>query len=323
MSEQPAEVEWFVDELSYFRGRLWIKGWAFHPTERIIKIVCVLPTGEQHVLTDCGLPSRDVIAEHGAIAENCRFASQLPADSPERSMEIKLVFTLENGQESAASNLSSKRVDSDPVRQLHVEFFRKLVQLPGDRLLEIGSRHVTGPNQRSHVPPWWRYVGLDIIPGPETDVVGDAHELSRHFRRRSFGAVISCSVFEHLAMPWKAVIEINRVLKRGGLVLTISHQSFPLHGWPWDYFRFSARAWRSLFNHSTGFEILKTADAMPAFIVAEQLTPATAYLPDHLAYITSAVLARKTSESRVRWPVPLKEVEDEPPPSYGPPTEQS
>ena len=45
------------------------------------------------------------------------------------------------------------------------------------------------------------YVGFDIARGPNVDVVGDAHELSRHFPADHFDAVFALSVFEHLAMP--------------------------------------------------------------------------------------------------------------------------
>ena len=49
------------------------------------------------------------------------------------------------------------------------------------------------------------------------DVVGDAHTLSRHYPDAAFDAVMAFSVLEHLLMPWKLVIELNRVLKPGGI----------------------------------------------------------------------------------------------------------
>jgi hypothetical protein len=40
-------------------------------------------------------------------------------------------------------------------------------------------------------------------------------------------------------MPWKAVIEIIKVMSPGGLIFTQPHQTWPIHETPWDYWRFS------------------------------------------------------------------------------------
>ena len=69
-----------------------------------------------------------------------------------------------------------------------------------------------------------RYVGVDVHPGPNVDVVGDAHRLSQ-LVDGPFDAVYSISTFEHLAMPWKVVLEINRVLRDGGLLFTATHHT--------------------------------------------------------------------------------------------------
>jgi hypothetical protein len=71
--------------------------------------------------------------------------------------------------------------------------------------------------------------------------------------------VFATSVFEHLMMPWKVVIELNRILEQSGLVMLTSHQTWPLREVPWDYWRFCDQAWHALFNPSTGFEVLQAA----------------------------------------------------------------
>jgi SAM-dependent methyltransferase len=116
-----------------------------------------------------------------------------------------------------------------------------------------GARNSTGVLKRALIPATWEYVGLDVAADDNVDVIGDAHALRRSFKKDSFDAVFALAVFEHLIMPWKAVLEINHILRRGGLFLAVTHQTFPLHEEPWDYFRFSAHSWRALFNQHTGF----------------------------------------------------------------------
>lgn len=46
------------------------------------------------------------------------------------------------------------------------------------RILEIGSREVTGASSARKLFFNAKYVGFDYYPGPNVDVVGDAHKLS-------------------------------------------------------------------------------------------------------------------------------------------------
>ena len=60
-------------------------------------------------------------------------------------------------------------------------------------------------------------------------------------------------------MPWKVAIELNRVMKTGGLVLIHTHQTIGMHDLPWDFWRYSDTSWHGLFNEYTGFEIVETS----------------------------------------------------------------
>jgi ubiquinone/menaquinone biosynthesis C-methylase UbiE len=97
----------------------------------------------------------------------------------------------------------------------------------GMKVLEIGSRWVTG----DYFKPYFSeadYVGFDFYPGKNVDVVGDAHKLSTYFKKdEKFDVIYSSAVFEHLAMPWLAALEISKLLKVGGLY-TLKH-IFLLH----------------------------------------------------------------------------------------------
>ena len=130
-------------------------------------------------------------------------------------------------------------------------------------MLELGARG-TKVDPRLH--GYRRYVGMDVHPGPNVDAVGDAHRLSR-IVEGPFDAVYSISTFEHLAMPWQVVLEINRVLRVGGLVFTATHHTWPPHELPWDYWRYSRGAFEALFNAHTGFELVRVEEGLPGIVV--------------------------------------------------------
>ena len=81
-----------------------------------------------------------------------------------------------------------------------------------------------------------------------------------------FDVVLSASTFEHLKYPHLAAHELMKALKVGGLLYIQTHQSFPLHGYPSDYFRFSQDALAGLFGTSMGFEVVATNYDFPVYL---------------------------------------------------------
>lgn len=123
---------------------------------------------------------------------------------------------------------------------------------PAATVLEIGTkRWVDGVS--THLQgmfpgvPRQAYVMADIQPGDDVDVVADLHALPADWTGR-FDAVVATAVFEHLERPWIAAHEIARILKPGGRCYVSTHQTYPLHGYPADYFRFSRGALSLLFE---------------------------------------------------------------------------
>ena len=225
---------------------------------------------------------------------------------PVRLRDSSLRFVFGDGSFAVATGLVHPKIATDPYHSVTNRFWAECRELgtrnPDARVLEIGARARSGHVRRELVAPM-HYVGLDILPGENTDIVGDAHELSRILEPASFDALFSISTFEHLAMPWKAVLEINRVLKPGGRVLISSHQAFPLHEQPWDFWRFSDMAWHALFNERTGFRVVETALGERASVVADLLHAVTTTLELQPAYIGSLVLAEKIADTELTWPV--------------------
>ena len=49
-----------------------------------------------------------------------------------------------------------------------------------------------------------------------------------------------------------------KLLKVGGIIFIQTHQSFPLHGYKYDYFRFSREAMKSLFSSKMNFKTISS-----------------------------------------------------------------
>lgn len=95
----------------------------------------------------------------------------------------------------------------EPVNVAHSnwpEYLSENFNKPGMRVLEVGSRNVTGANFPDKFDNA-EYVGFDFHSGENVDVVGDAHKLSSYFAPgEQFDLIFSSAVFEHLHMPWVA-----------------------------------------------------------------------------------------------------------------------
>jgi hypothetical protein len=109
-------------------------------------------------------------------------------------------------------------------------------------------------------------------------------------------------------MPWKAVLEINRVMKTGGYVHITTHQTIGLHDQPWDFLRFSKDAWPAFFNAKTGFEIIDSFEEIPQYIIPWLWTRDKKYAEGSVGFEASGVLARKTGPARLAWPVQVGEI---------------
>jgi hypothetical protein len=294
-------LEWRVSEVTFFRERGFVHGEIANAPLPVAHVQLVSEDGELIVST----------APHSVHDGVWAFAAQFAGPDPKTVRDAVLRVVFADGTFTDRPGIIHPVLGKDQYHVLTSGFVSDLrASAPDFRVLEIGSRARSGHVRREMLGDV-DYVGVDIVDGPNTDVVADAHELSRHFEPESFDAVFSFSTFEHLAMPWKVAVEINKVLKVGGKVLVASHQTFPLHDAPWDFWRFSDSAWRSLFNRSTGFDIVATAMGESASIVAHLLHEATRTLETQPAYIGSAVVAVKVGPTDLAWDVPISVISDQ------------
>lgn len=201
----------------------------------------------------------------------------------------------------------------DPYHRVLADFSERCKAINGCRILEIGSREVSGVSRRHLFPDASEYIGFDIHDGPGVDVAGDAHELSSYFGQNRFDAVFSCSVFEHLAFPWKVVMETNRVLRPGGLCYVSTHPTWPPHELPWDFWRFPIAGLKLLFSEPLGFRVLTSAEGIPAKLHSLSQDPPTRGVSGFEMPMGVALIAEKTGDyddSRIKWDIPLSFVTD-------------
>ena len=137
-----------------------------------------------------------------------------------KSVFLSYILRIYGAIVSLPFGLISREKVKPPKNVYHCEWIRylsKKYNFENMKILEIGSRNVTGTNLRKYFNKA-EYIGFDFHEGENVDVVGDAHYLSRYFENKKFDLIFSSSVFEHLMMPWIVAEEISKILKLGGNV---------------------------------------------------------------------------------------------------------
>jgi len=204
-----------------------------------------------------------------------------------------------------------KQGANDPYHIVYDEFLSLGRELTSPSVLEIGSRNVSGITRRDLFPNCKEYVGFDILPGDAVDIVGDVHKLSDYFTSEQFDIVYSISVLEHLLFPWKAVFEINKVMKTGGYLHISTHPVWPEHEMPWDFWRFPKNGFRALFNQYTGFEIVSISEGLPCKAYSLVDDPPTRVLWFRTINQGVSLIARKINNYRddlLKWDINISDV---------------
>lgn len=120
---------------------------------------------------------------------------------------------------------------------------------PEAKVLEVGSRIVNGSLREVLGQTFPNWTGIDIMEGPGVDLLLDSTRISEYFPFASFDAVISTEMLEHCHNWRRAILEMIRVLRPGGLLLlTTRSPGFELHEYPADYWRFTPADMEAIFQ---------------------------------------------------------------------------
>jgi SAM-dependent methyltransferase len=180
---------------------------------------------------------------------------------------------------------------SEEIGMNEEDFFQLLARTENATVVELGTRRSL-PDRPTHHRHWCHpsanFVMSDFEQGLDVDVVCDVHRLSEGFAKGSIDFIICCSVFEHVQRPWIAAREIARVLKPEGIVFVQTHQTFPIHGYPSDYWRYTTDALMTIFEDAA-LETLATTYRFPAQVVSDEV-PGAGRFP---AFLNADIVARK------------------------------
>ncbi len=263
---QQVQVVHHIDQAWCDTGGVYVNGWA-HAGPHPVRCIALTCDGER-VETAEFRPRPDVLAHYpdlppgGAVG----FKVYLPCTA---YVPLVLSVMTDAGTGEMAVRLPSPSDVRVPDSTLAFDGFMLAMKARKGTVMEMGARVVGSMPQdwRSRYEPECRYLGNDIHPGPGIDVVGDVHSLTASLAPGSLDGIFSVAVLEHLVAPWLAAAEINRALKMGGETVHVTHQSWPVHETPNDFFRMSDQALRSLFGAATGFDVVECGMAFPVAIV--------------------------------------------------------
>lgn len=123
------------------------------------------------------------------------------------------------------------------------------------KVLELGTKRwgAQSTHHRDLFPTDCDFTMTDYLDGDDVDVVSDAHDF-KEFSDNTFEGVYSASTFEHIQYPWVAAAALFRIIRPGGWLYVATHQTFPVHGYPFDYTRWTDAGLSSLFQW-VGFDI--------------------------------------------------------------------
>ncbi|QGN57952.1 bifunctional 2-polyprenyl-6-hydroxyphenol methylase/3-demethylubiquinol 3-O-methyltransferase UbiG [Nostocoides sp. HKS02] len=161
--------------------------------------------------------------------------------------------------------------------QAGITFVRDALTEPdvkGKRVLEVGAYDVNGstrPYLKSFAPS--EYIGVDIEDGPGVDIVCNAETLVERFGPQSFDVVLTTEMLEHVR-DWRRVISnLKGVLRPGGvLVITTRSKGFPIHAYPYDFWRYELDDMRTIFADFDDVTVSPDAPEAGVFVRAIKST---------------------------------------------------
>jgi len=128
-------------------------------------------------------------------------------------------------------------------------------------IVEFGSLQPPGQEGYSDIRrlfPGEEFIGCDMFNGPGVNLIDDIER--SHFGSESVGTVICLEILEHVELPWQAVGEMYRILKPGGLLIVSVPFRMPIHNYPGDYWRMTAKGLAALLQ-SAGFIDIEVSDS--------------------------------------------------------------
>ena len=157
-------------------------------------------------------------------------------------------------------------------------------------ILDLGSMDVNGSYRECFGDSHWSYLGIDLAPGANVDMVIKDPYHWREIKTCSADVVVSGQAFEHIDYFWLSMLEIARVLKPGGICCLIAPSGGPEHRYPVDCWRF----------YPDGFTALARFASLDVLEVYSQ-NGTTGYSDGSDMWKDTVLVCRKTASSKFSW----------------------
>lgn len=140
-------------------------------------------------------------------------------------------------------------------------FWKRYVQelVKREVVLDLGGgAPFKGKIKESDLLPHTRYYCMDYAFAGRPHVVGNIQRLP--FKSERCDGILCVAVLEHVAEPQRAVDEMFRILKPGGILVGFVPFLYPCHGSPSDYWRFTEEGLRFMLRRFDEVEVVAWGD---------------------------------------------------------------
>jgi SAM-dependent methyltransferase len=149
--------------------------------------------------------------------------------------------------------------------QMHPSSFDKMTAFRRDHLearrqeplviIDLGSQDFNGSYRPLFALPPWQYLGVDLAPGANVDVVlADPYDW-RELSPESADVIVAGQTFEHTEYFWETMRQMARTLKPNGICCIIVPSSGPEHRFPVDCWRMYPDGLRAVARYA-GLEVI-------------------------------------------------------------------
>jgi SAM-dependent methyltransferase len=140
----------------------------------------------------------------------------------------------------------SRNIKAD---QNYHKFSKILLQKTNNPTVLVIGGGILGKGMESLLKTDITLVDSDVSFAPRTQIILDAHDIP--FEDETFDGVIAQAVLEHVIDPHRCTEEINRVLKKDGLIYAEIPFMQQVHGREYDFTRFTHTGMRRLLRKFT------------------------------------------------------------------------
>lgn len=167
-------------------------------------------------------------------------------------------------------------------------------------IVDLGSQEIGGSYRSFFACDNWHYIGVDVVPGPNVDVVLKDPYCWGEIKSATVDVLVSGQAFEHIEFFWLTAQEIARVLKPGGICCIIAPSGGPEHRYPVDCWRFYPDGFRALARYA-GLDVLSVVTHWNA----------QGFSDDSASWADSVLVAQKTlvSDEISRCSIPTSSAE--------------